>query len=547
MSLRPEFLFAAMVGTLVTATVVNGSDPFPSASPVVTIATPPRWQEEASDIGFEWGSLLKSQTTTTDLPTTQTATWLQIGPIPTPVSPSGLPGSDGEPVLSPSPPGPATLPEVVPTTPADAIEPGPESPLATPMPLPLEPAEPLLSSFGSFARSSNLTGAFAGSLSAAPGMIGDTTSGSCGVVRFEGGLPVVSVQHPTFACSRLNISENNSALVRDRIYLSYRHFENASEVSVFADFDGGDRASQNIDRFTFAIEKKLCEVASLEVRIPVNLQLSSDLQFSQTTGPPGGSAIIDLPLQDIDGDLGNIALIWKTVFIQGDQGIWSGGLALNLPTAPDVRLQGEIDDERFVIQDPTGATADQIVDLEFFFDANIRNRLINLSPFTAMLIPLGSKNFVQGFAQLDLPIRPLEGSVRSQLRLPGFGVTLPEFDEAGDIDVQKLLRASVGVGRRLHRSPRGSVTGLVELHYTTTIEDDNSVQLPVLPRLGSLIPATDVEVGNISNRTDILNLVAGLAFQRDRVLMTHGVAMPLRESPDRGFDFEYNLLLSRSF
>ena len=123
------------------------------------------------------------------------------------------------------------------------------------------------------------------SYSAMPSMIGDTSAGGCGVVRFDGGIPIASVMHPTFACSRLNIAENNNAALRDRVYLSYRHFQDASSVSVFPGVPNGGQANQNIDRVTFGIERRLTDLMSIEVRVPVNHQLSSDLSFSQLTGP----------------------------------------------------------------------------------------------------------------------------------------------------------------------------------------------------------------------------------------------------------------------
>ena len=63
-------------------------------------------------------------------------------------------------------------------------------------------------------------------------MFGDTGAGTClsfGTLGYlEGGL-----SHPTLTCSRLNVAENNRALVTDRAYFSYRHFENATPGKIF--------------------------------------------------------------------------------------------------------------------------------------------------------------------------------------------------------------------------------------------------------------------------------------------------------------------------
>ncbi len=395
-------------------------------------------------------------------------------------------------------------------------------------------------------------GATRGSYSAVPSMIGDTTAGGCGVVRFDGGLPVISVAHPTFACSRLNIAENNSASIRDRFYASYRHFRNASSVSVFADSENGGESTPNIDRLTFGIEKRMGERSSIEVRVPINYQLSSDLTFSQRTGPVVGEPpLISLPLNNLDTSLGNIAVILKRSLLERDGSVLSGGVAVNLPTAPDVHLSGMIDDDRFVIEDPNNINPDVTTRVDFFFDSTIRNRLVSISPFTSFAAEFGESWFVQGFAQLDFPITPLVGSIDAQLSLPNFGLTLPRVTESGDIEVQKIGRLSLGIGRYLYRRGVGqyakSLSFVSELHYTTTLEDASLVEVEVLPSVGTLIPATTVQIGNVANRTDVLDLVFGLPIAYDSWRITNGIVAPLRMGADRGFDFEYNLLVGREF
>ncbi len=390
-------------------------------------------------------------------------------------------------------------------------------------------------------------GAVRGSLSSAPNMIGDTSAGSCGVLRFNGAFPVASVSHPTFACSRINISENNSALVRDRIYTTYRHFEGASDISVFPTSPNGGTASLDIDRFTFGVEKAFNEWSSLELRIPINVQMSSDLSFSQTTAPvSGGPPDVSLPLDDYETSLGNLALIMKVALWSSDKRVISAGLGANFPTSPNVRLRGSIDDENFVIEDENGSFVTR-ANVNFSFDATINNELFTLSPFAAFLLTPNQNWFMQGFAQLDFPVRPLFGSIEGQLRSP---LTLPEFSDRGDIQIQQLARFGLGIGRTVYRSDYArylnqiAVTG--ELHYTTTIEDASISKVEILPSAG-IVPETTVEIGNVSNRSDVLNFVLGNHVQIAKTTMTTGFSIPLRGGDDKGFDYEIALILNRQF
>ena len=43
------------------------------------------------------------------------------------------------------------------------------------------------------------------------------------LLSFEG-VQTRVVQHPIFACSRMNLSENNKAEVEDHVYVQYRHY-----------------------------------------------------------------------------------------------------------------------------------------------------------------------------------------------------------------------------------------------------------------------------------------------------------------------------------
>ena len=67
------------------------------------------------------------------------------------------------------------------------------------------------------------------------------------------------------------MSEANSPLPTDRVYYSYRHFENATPVSVYQ-----IEEDLNVDRHTLAFEKTYWDgMCSIEVRTPIEERLTS--------------------------------------------------------------------------------------------------------------------------------------------------------------------------------------------------------------------------------------------------------------------------------
>jgi hypothetical protein len=89
---------------------------------------------------------------------------------------------------------------------------------------------------------------------------------------------------------------------------------------------------------------------------------------------------------------------------------------------------------------------------------------------------------------------------------------------------------------------------MVELHYTTTLEDARLTEVPLNVTLAlDENPLQAITVGNQANRVDILNLASGLVTEFAGWTVTNGAIVPLRTGTDRGFDFEYNLQAQKAF
>ncbi|MAT67973.1 MAG: hypothetical protein CMJ58_00440 [Planctomycetaceae bacterium] len=384
------------------------------------------------------------------------------------------------------------------------------------------------------------SGLAAGGLSSIPYMIGDTGAGTC--IAFNGLLDA-ELSHPTLACGRLNVAENNSPLPSDRLYLSYRHFHNASPVSLYQ-----YRESHHIDRYMLGSERTLLGgMASWEIRLPINYQLTNNVItiFDEVSG--AGDLVAN---PNREAYLGNLSIIMKCLLIESRQFAVSAGLGVTVPTAPDVRyqvgLRGEV-----VYSDFPDFSIDSLTALSFDFS----NDTVYLAPFLSWIYAPGNKWFHQGFLQVEAAANPstvtANGISLNTFQFLGTPVGFYDFSfdnpTNANLNAQTLMRVNLGIGRELLKNPRSEVlarlVALAELHYTHTLEDAALGVLPTTNASGGVVLADfqELTVGNQANQVDILNAALGLQATMGPFIVTNGFVAPLRRAPDRGFDFEYNL------
>jgi hypothetical protein len=384
-------------------------------------------------------------------------------------------------------------------------------------------------------------------LASIPYMIGDTGAGTC--IGFSG-LVDAMLAHPTLACGRLNIAEANTPLPTDRVYYSYRHFHNTSMVSAYQFGETLD-----IDRHLLAWENTFWDgTGSLELRVPIEQRLQSNI-FS-ILAPSFG--VVDPLVAPGDGrrtELGNVSAIFKLLLIEQQAFAMSTGLGVTLPTAQDVNYQLAVDGE-VVFPNSPGLTADEAVAFQSVF----ANETVYLSPFMAWLYAPESRWFHQGFMQVEVAANP------SHVTVDGDGATL--FLQNGvpvgfydyftpvpvraELHAQTLLRLNLGLGYVFAENPRADwfrqLTGLFEMHYTSTLEDAKLTDIPLTTQASAgTVPLQTITVGNQDNRVDILNAATGVSAQVGAWIVTNGFVAPVRQAPDRGFDFEYNLQVQRPF
>jgi hypothetical protein len=211
------------------------------------------------------------------------------------------------------------------------------------------------------------------------------------------------------------------------------------------------------------------------------------------------------------GNVGNLTMFLKGL-VYGDQDLaFSTGLGIGLPTGSDLQTR------------TSAPFANEFL--------TVRNQGVRLIPFVAGTMYLSDQWFMQSFGQMNFAASGNE--VVNQNGLVGV------FNE------QNLLQTDIGLGRWIWQDDqRPVVTGLAaifELHYTTTIQDTDRIQLGNSSFLVG-------ELSNSANRQDLLNLTSGIQAQLGSLsALRVGVVVPLRDTPDRVFDSEVQFSLNRKF
>jgi hypothetical protein len=316
--------------------------------------------------------------------------------------------------------------------------------------------------------------------------------------------------------------------------------------------------------------------------VPVNVPLDAAPLVTPGTDVLGNT---DTQLQDI-------TLILKGILWQNRNRtmLVSGGFGATLPTGQDVhiRVVDAYDDGQLfepgtidgggTVSDPSIAfpggyspfntsSLNSAVNLRSR-QISIENEIFELAPFLAMAAVPTERTFLNGFVQVNLPlnsahVKYVENRTDIVARdifptatgINGAGLNFGpngsegNFTQRGTIEDQALLQLDIGGGYWLYRNPMAQyVTGvasLLELHYTTTLEDADILTFqpqPVLFEFDQVTREFPTRVGNLANRVDFLNLTIGGVIEIDRdATLAVGYVAPLRDDFDRTFDGELNV------
>lgn len=284
----------------------------------------------------------------------------------------------------------------------------------------------------------------------------------------------VIIAGPDVATRRVKLSENFSPAVRNRVYVNYSFFNDA--------FGGlGD-----VSRWVLGIEHAVFDdLISIEVRQPMAGTHSSTQQFDD----PG----------DRSYELGNTTVVSKFVLLRRENLIWSAGLGSTIPLADDAKLKRG--DETLLV---------------------IRNQSVHLLPYSGVLLRKNRDTAFQGFIQFDFDTTG--NDVRGDLA----GGPLPKL---GTFNDSALIALDASFHQTLYRNQRSrglqEVIGNAELHYTGTLQESDVVR------------GEGIAITNLARHFNVLNATfsSHLLFG-ERLAVTPGISVPLRDGLDEQFDYE---------
>lgn len=299
------------------------------------------------------------------------------------------------------------------------------------------------------------------------------------------------------------VSENNSALPQDRFGLNFSTLQNVTIGSRLVGAPVTEEAViEDLQEYRFFVEKRIFGgAASLDFFVPIyntsEYEISNNAEF--LVGP------------QLHGEFGDLAFGIKGLLRQSETSAVSLGMRVEAPTRQEVLID--------------------------FSSARLDDDVWHFTPYLATQWTPSQKLFFNGFAAYRLNSSTMNASSTAGT----FAIREPTY-----------LMLDGSLGYRLIDRPQckglTALASILELHYATTPEREDSLQFQG-------IPTTGVALGH----TDYLNLTAGLTSRwNQRVCMTGAVSVPLRSNAiynnnsvlgptDRTYDWAFLLNLNYQF
>ncbi len=299
----------------------------------------------------------------------------------------------------------------------------------------------------------------------------------------------------------LKPSEHNKAIPDNRVYFAYNHFHNA--IATRIEDPPPILALQDqsaVDQYLLGLESRFGDgLWSVELRMP----FAGQHDFTYTGG---------FSAENHGGEIGNLSVLLKRLVYYNPHTSVVAGLGIETPTGNDFLSR-------------TGAIG-----------VRLSNDAVHLVPYLGLLHSPDDRWFLHGFVQADF--------AASGNRLTFVDST--GLNDGGKFNDQALLYVDASLGRWLHRDAGAQlltgVAALAEIHYTTTLEDSDTLAGTPLPLAGSAFTLT-----NLANRMDVVNLTAALHFEMRNTSLRVGGVVPITSGSDRFFDAEVAAQLIRRF
>ncbi len=364
------------------------------------------------------------------------------------------------------------------------LSPSPQSlPPSLNQPLPSRIPASTAASSASTASSSRNNTSFSPRLARAAPIMGDSLPPS---LQFTESFDHSYAEIPTGGgATRRKIAENSGAVPIDRVFFNYNHFHNG--INSMSE-------SNNIDRYTLGLEKTFFDgICSIDIRLP--LSANNDFVDSSTAFRRNGS------------ELGNVSAALKVLLTTTDNCAWAAGLVVDTPTGSGTTMR-----------------------LSNFDTLKLNNNAVFLAPFFGFLFLQDGGFTHQGFLQVDVATNANSFMyAEDPTAFVSPEVVHTEFQE------QTLLYFDYSLAKTLFtsRDTVQRVSGLLEFHYTTTLEDSDVVEIDTSN-------GTDVDFISQGNRIDVLNLTAGIdTLLSNGANLRVGTVVPITDGDDRFFDIEF--------
>jgi hypothetical protein len=292
--------------------------------------------------------------------------------------------------------------------------------------------------------------------------------------------------NPGDLIGRVRLSDNNSALPQDRIFLDYNYFYNVPLTPSGVD----------VNRFTPGFEKTFCNrQMSFEMRIPMAITLNR-------------IAVADGPADASHYEFGNINLAVKALLMRNARSALAMGLGVSIPSAGDLNVN--LADGRNLLA--------------------IDNKSIHVTPYLALLHSPNACFFFHAFLHVDVDTNGNPVYVNS--------VNGGSMVEIGTWNDQTFLYADAGLGYWLRRNAYGrmftDIAATAELHYTGSVSNADS------------FVAESFVIGDPSANLDLVNATVGAHGRVGMTTLTVGYSVPIT-SDDRMFDGEFRVFANRHF
>jgi hypothetical protein len=284
----------------------------------------------------------------------------------------------------------------------------------------------------------------------------------------------------------VKISEDNSPMPRDRVIFDYDYFSNVPLTP----------NGIPVNRYQFGLEKTFFDGwTSVEFRAPFASTLNSD----GTLGTTGTNT-----------EFGNVRLALKALLLRRPKVNISTGMAMYLPTASDIHIR-----------------QDNGADL-----IHINNSSVQLAPYGAILWTPNDRFFSQAWLAATIDTAGNRVTVDPTV----FGGP----SNIGNVRAATILSADLQVGYWVYRSDYGVLRGLapfVEMHYNGAVTNG-----------AALNAGNGFFIGDVNNNFNEWIMTSGVTARlAQNGLLSIGAGAPLRNAPDRRFDYQVGVRFSYFF